>query len=95
MIIAVFPSRCIRRREVLAWQGDAVVDIRSKIKIRAHVLLAWYTLVIVWINLCYVVTYDTLTIWYVIALRYRLIPFPISDKGFSLFWQYVWAFLRK
>lgn len=37
--------------------------------------LATYTLVIVWINLCYVATYDAPTIWYVGTLGYWLTPF--------------------
>lgn len=57
------PTRMIRRREVLAWHGDGVKGIRRKINQRAYVFLATYTLVVVWINLCYVVTYDAPTIW--------------------------------
>lgn len=59
-----FPCRVIRRKEVLAWHGDSVKGIRKKINTRAYIFLITYTLVVVWINLCYVVTYDTPTIWY-------------------------------
>ncbi len=38
-------------------------DIRRKIHNRAYIFLVIYTMVVVWINLCYVVTYDTPTIW--------------------------------
>lgn len=56
-------SRIIRRKEVLAWHGDGVKDIRRKLNVRAYTFLAIYTVVVVWINLCYVVTYDLPTIW--------------------------------
>ncbi|CAN0146388.1 unnamed protein product, partial [Pylaiella littoralis] len=56
-------KRFIRRKEVLAWHGGTVVGIRRTINNRAYMFLAAYTLVVVWINLCYVVTYDTPTTW--------------------------------
>ena len=56
-------ARTIRRKEVQIWHRDDVKDIRRKINRRAYMFLATYTLVVVWINLCYVVTYDTPTIW--------------------------------
>ncbi|CAM9419179.1 unnamed protein product [Pylaiella littoralis] len=56
-------KRFIRRQEVFAWHGDTVVGIRRKINNRAYMFLAAYTLVVAWINLCYVVTYDTPTTW--------------------------------
>lgn len=42
------------------------MGFRKKIDDRAYMFLAVYTLFVVWINLCYVVTYDTPTIWYVV-----------------------------
>eukprot|EP00903_Cladosiphon_okamuranus_P012876 g12026.t1 len=59
----LFRKRIIRRKEVQAWHGDSVKSIREKINNRAYVFLITYTLVVVWINLCYVATYDAPTIW--------------------------------
>lgn len=58
------PCRIIRRKEILAWHGDGVMGMRKQINNRAHMFLIAYTLVVVWINLCYVATFDTPTIWY-------------------------------
>ncbi|CAN0146457.1 unnamed protein product [Pylaiella littoralis] len=56
-------KRFIRRKEVLAWHGGTVVGISRTINNRAYMFLVAYTLVVVWIDLCYVVTYDTPTAW--------------------------------
>lgn len=64
-LVLALPTVCrvIRRKEVLIWHGDGVKDIRKKINQRAYMFLAMYTLVVVWINICYVVAFDTPTIW--------------------------------
>lgn len=79
------PSRVIRRKEVLAWHGDGVKDIRRKIHNRAYIFLAIYTMVVVWINLCYVVTYDSPTIWrWVTATSATVVIDVVLRKPFSV-----------
>lgn len=65
LVLLLATYRIIRRQEVLAWHGDSVKGIRKKINNRAYIFLVTYTLVVLYINLCYVITYDAPTIWYV------------------------------
>ncbi|CAM9232454.1 unnamed protein product [Ectocarpus sp. 6 AP-2014] len=57
-------KRSIRRKEVLAWQTYQVQRIRRKLTAGTYMLLATYTVVVVYINLCYVMTYDNRTAWH-------------------------------
>ncbi len=50
--------RAIRRQEMQVWHGPNVGSMRRVLTLRAYACLAIYTLVIAWINLCYVATYD-------------------------------------
>ncbi|CAM9646533.1 unnamed protein product [Scytosiphon promiscuus] len=52
-------SRTIRREEVLVWHCPQVEKIKRSIRFRANACLFVYTLTVVWINLCYVATYDS------------------------------------
>ncbi|CAM9229815.1 unnamed protein product, partial [Ectocarpus fasciculatus] len=56
-------KRSIRRKEVLAWQTYQVQGIRRKLTAGTYIFLATYTVVVVYINLCYVMTYDSPTAW--------------------------------
>ncbi|CAM9236501.1 unnamed protein product [Ectocarpus fasciculatus] len=56
-------KRSIRRKEVLAWQTYQVQGIRRKLTAGTYIFLATYTVVVVYINLCYVMTYDNPTAW--------------------------------
>ena len=48
---------------MIAWQRDDVEKIKRKLNSRAYLFLAIYTIVVVWINLCYVATYASSTAW--------------------------------
>ncbi|CAM9718087.1 unnamed protein product [Ectocarpus sp. 4 AP-2014] len=56
-------KRSIRRKEVLAWQTNQVQGMRRKLAAGTYTFLATYTVVVVYINLCYVMTYDNPTAW--------------------------------
>eukprot|EP00903_Cladosiphon_okamuranus_P005952 g5878.t1 len=55
-------NRATRRQELEVWHGPEVGRMREKQRFRAYTCLAVYTLVVAWINLCYVATYDTAAI---------------------------------
>eukprot|EP00903_Cladosiphon_okamuranus_P018201 g16743.t2 len=52
-------QRAVRLQEVVVWHSPDVEHMRKKLKFRTYACLAIYTLVIAWINICYVATYDT------------------------------------
>ncbi|CAM9935318.1 unnamed protein product [Scytosiphon promiscuus] len=51
--------RTIRREEVLVWHCPEVGKMRQSIRFQASACLVIYTSTVVWINLCYVATYDS------------------------------------
>lgn len=55
------------------------MGVSSKAKNRAYMFLAWHSLVVVWINLCCVVTHETRTIWNVDASGYLLHANPYLE----------------
>ncbi|CAM9232606.1 unnamed protein product [Ectocarpus sp. 6 AP-2014] len=56
-------KRSFRRKEVQAWQTYQVQGIRRKLTAGTYIFLATYTVVVVYVNLCYVMTYDNRTAW--------------------------------
>ena len=62
-LLRLVSPRVVRKQEVIAWRREDVEVIKKKLNTRAYLFLAIYTIVVVWINLCYVATYDTPTAW--------------------------------
>lgn len=58
----VAARRATRRQELEVWYCPKVESMRKRLKFRAYTCLAIYILVVVWINLCYVATYDAAAI---------------------------------
>lgn len=51
--------RTVRLQEVVVWHSPDVEHMRKKLKFRTYACLAIYTLIIAWVNICYVATFDT------------------------------------
>lgn len=54
--------RTTRRQELIVWHCPEVESMRKRLTFRAYMCLAIYTLVVAWINVCYVATYDAVAI---------------------------------
>lgn len=56
-------KRTVRQEEVLNWSQPEVRKSRQKLSNMVYLWFGLYLGTVTWVTLCYVLTYDTVTIW--------------------------------
>lgn len=76
LCLGISPRRTVRQEEVLNWSQPEVRKSRQKLSNMVYLWFGLYLGTVTWVTLCYVLTYDTVTIWCVVQSHLYTVHAP-------------------